>query len=425
MPAIQAMSGSLTDRLRRLVGAMRADLRDGILPFWLELEDATHGGHYALMDQQGRIDVTAPKPTIFVARLLWTFATAGQALKSEACLLHAQRSKRFLLDRLRDPNDGAFHWSVSHDGRPLARDKHVYAQAFAIYGLSAHAMATGDEESLNAAERLFGLLEARARQPDGSYAEAFDGEWRPIPNHRMTPRLSLWNRLARRDAARTANTHIHLIEAYESLLRAGANAAVGAALRGLLEGFLTAFVASSGTHCHAALDARLRPLHAPVSYGHDIEASWLIEAAGDALGDAALTQRLRVAASRLAAAAVRGQGADGGWIAESGGAAARTWWVQAEAVVGLVNAALRGGDPAMMERAEACWAFIERCMIDRQGGEWFHAVDASGRPDRTKYKVGPWKDPYHQVRACLYLAARLKQLEAGGDDGVIDRSPTE
>jgi mannobiose 2-epimerase len=417
-PFSRAMTARMQERLRRLSGAMSAELEGGILPFWLKLEDAAHGAHYARMDLAGRIDRRAPKPTVFVSRLLWALSASARALSCETCLAQAERTKRFLLDRLRDPDDGAFCWSAAHDGRPLEGDKHVYAQAFAIYGLAAHALATGDEESLAAAHRLFALLEARARQADGSYGEAFDATWRPLPNRRVAP--------AGVDAARTMNTHLHLIEAFAGLLRVRADPSVKTALHGLLELFLGSFLASTGAHGYPALDSRLRPLAAPISWGHDIEASWLIEAAGDELGDPKLSGRLRAAAASLAgAAAAGGQCPDGGWITEAGRTGAgRVWWVQAEAVLGLVNAALRGGNSSMMDRAEASWAFIERCVVDRKGGEWFQAVDGVGRPVREELKVGPWKDPYHQVRACLEVATRLQRLETdGGAQGAAFPAP--
>jgi len=84
--------------------------------------------------------------------------------------------------------------------------------------------------------------------------------------------------------------------------------------------------------------------------------------------------------------------------------------VQAEAVVGLVDAALRTGDAALMDRAEQGWDFIERVMMDRAGGEWFWRVDAAGRPDPSMPKATSWKEPYHQVRACLQLIERARRL---------------
>ncbi len=403
------MSADIERRIGRLAQVLSAHLAGGIMPFWLRLEDPVHGGHYGRVDLSGRIDRRAPKPAVYVARLLWTLSEVGRARSDEACLAQAARTKQFLLDRLRDPEHGGLFWSVTADGRPRSTDKHVYAQAFGIYGLSAHAVALGDAGSLAAARELFALLEARARQADGTYAEAFDRAWQPIKNQRLAPGGDI--------GTRTANAHLHLIEAYTALLRARPDAAPRAALRDLLSLFLERFVAADGTHTHQFLNARLEPQPGPISCGHDIEASWLIEAAGDALGDASLSDRLRAASAQLAAgAASHGQGSDGGWFTAAGGERGtggdRVSWVQAEAVVGLVNAAVRGGKSEFMDRAEATWAFVERVMIDRAGGDWFEAVDGENRPLPERPKAGPWKDPYHPARACLEIARRAQGQEA-------------
>src|SRR6185295_9092333 len=139
-------------------------------------------------------------------------------------------------------------------------------------------------------------------------------------------------------------------------------------------------------------------------------------AAARAVGDESLKARVGAVATVLArSAAAAGQAADGGWIYERRADGTidehRVWWVQAEAVVGLVDAALRTGDAELMTRAERCWDFIERAIMDREGGEWFWRVDAAGHPDRAMPKVSAWKEPYHQARACLELIGRAGRCD--------------
>jgi mannobiose 2-epimerase len=409
-------AASLTERLAVLAERMMRELCDDLIPFWLALYDPQHGGHYGHVDLAGTINRTAPKTAIVVARLLWFLSTVGYVFGDGRCLEQAARTKAFLLNRVYDRARGGLFWAVTHDGRPADPTKHLYAQAFGIYSLSSHAATAGDAEALGAAKELFVLLESRVRRAEGGYAEAFDAAWQPIEDRRIA-----WQGGAR---TITANSHIHLVEAYTALVRAWPSPGPRAALADLVRFILDRFVTPDGTSLYQALDADLRPLPSAPSFGHDIEASWLLDDAGDALGDAALQQRLRrVAASLATAAASRAQLRDGGFLssairADAASVPPRVWWVQAEAIVGLVNVAQQGGPPGMMTRAEALWGFIERVMIDRENGEWFEAVDGNGRPLPDRPKVGPWKEPYHQARACLEIMRRAGILGSGGAQAV-------
>src|SRR5690349_17748511 len=91
------------DRLDELARRARSALEEDILPFWLRLGDAEHGGHFAAMDNAGRIDCTAAKSTVFVARLLWTWSLVHRLLGFPEALAEADRTRRFLVDHLVDP----------------------------------------------------------------------------------------------------------------------------------------------------------------------------------------------------------------------------------------------------------------------------------------------------------------------------------
>lgn len=390
-------------RLAALGKAARNALEDDLLPFWHRMEDRAHGGHFAAMSHDGVVDRKGPKSTVFVARILWTISEAGRSLGSASSIEQARHAARFLLDRLADRETGGFFWSVTHDGRPQETDKHLYAHAFAIYGLSAFAAATGSAEAHDAAVETFGLIEDRARTARSGYREAFDRLWRPIDNGRLAP--------GHAGAARTMNSHLHLLEAYTALAALTGEETHRSALADLLDLILRRFLAPGGTHAFSMLDDKLSPLAGPISMGHDIETAWLIDAAADVVGDAALSGRTRTASDALIRSASEfGYCGGRGFLTERGPDGTvdpwRVWWVQAEAVVGFVNAFQRTGDEAMLARAEVIWDYAERVMRDRRLGEWHWRVDATGRPDHRKPKVEPWKEPYHQARACLELMRR-------------------
>ncbi|MBW8768334.1 MAG: AGE family epimerase/isomerase, partial [Gemmatimonadetes bacterium] len=160
-----------------------------------------------------------------------------------------------------------------------------------------------------------------------------------------------------------------------------------------------------------------QPRSTRISFGHDIETSWLLVEAADAVGDEALRMRAHDAALLLAASVLR-RGVDaefGGLFNESNGDTLDTdkeWWPQAEAIVGFLAAYQQSGDEALLRPALDTWRFVERHVVDRRNGEWRRRVSRSGEESRGGEKVGPWKCPYHNARACLEIMSRVDALLA-------------
>jgi lipopolysaccharide transport system ATP-binding protein len=390
--ASEANGPNAVARVARLAQSARAELEGNILPFWLGLEDRTYGGHFARMENDGRLTKTADKTSVFAGRILWTLSDAHRILGNAECLAQATRTKRFVVDHLLDRGRGGVYWTATHKGDCLSDRKRLFCQSFAIFGLSNYFRTSGDAEARDVSMGLFETVEKRMRTGlAGAYHEEFEGDWSPIP------------------APYTTNAHLHLLEAYSELLVATGDASVRRSLGDLMSLMLDRFVSPSD-HTFQRLDEKLQPLHDPISFGHDIEASWLFDEAADRLGDADMSARARIAASRLARAVFRGaQQPDGSWIdaGDDSGTARewRLWWVQAEAMNGTVNEALRSAqaDASLIDAAEATWRFIESRQVDRRGGDWFNEVSPDGAPNPLQPKVSLWKDPYHQARTCLRL----------------------
>ena len=285
--------------------------------------------------------------------------------------------------------------------------KQAYAQAFAIYGLGAHHRLTGDEASLNAATALFGILETRFHDPvHGGYWEAFSQDWSPIADMRLSDKDS--------NTPKTMNTHLHIMEAYTELYRARPTPAVEKALRDAVRLHLDRIVAPGGRHLRLFLSADWRDLSRTLSFGHDIEASWLLFDAAAALGDEALMERAARVSIALAQAVLdNGVGGRGEVFNEKNLATGaidptRIWWVQAEAMVGFMNAFELTGDRRFADALCKCWRFIDRHVIDR-AGEWRGVSDLEDTPEPCW--AGPWKACYHNGRAMLEMLARLHRLE--------------
>jgi len=68
------------------------------------------------------------------------------------------------------------------------------------------------------------------------------------------------------------------------------------------------------------------------------------------------------------------------------------------------------GEDRFLEASWNCWQFIENRIIDRKCGEWFWKVSRAGVPSGDKFKVDPWKCPYHNSRTCFEMMARLDRI---------------
>jgi mannobiose 2-epimerase len=394
-------SASTSDRLDALARAAEAELREHILPFWLRMQDNIHGGFVGAATCDGSPIPSAPKGAVLHARILWTFSAAHLRLCDPILLAAAQQAYDFIERHLVDPVDDGVFWETSAGGEPTKSFKHLYAHAFMIYGLATFHRASGNAEALELARRLWRLIERRAADPAASgYFESFSRGWQTMPNV-LTGKSTI---------PKTFNTHLHLLEAYGALSEAWPDAEPRqrtAMLAMLLAERL--FDRRRGTF-RQHFDADWRSRDRGLSFGHNIEASWLLLAIADRL-DPRVATSVRNAVSTLAERVLeRAVESDGGVASglEANGDAApgKMWWVQAEALVGFLDAFERSRDVRFLSAAEGVWRFIQQRVVDRRGGEWHEWIAPAGTAQPERPKAGPWKCPYHNGRACLEVMSR-------------------
>jgi mannobiose 2-epimerase len=150
-----------------------------------------------------------------------------------------------------------------------------------------------------------------------------------------------------------------------------------------------------------------------VSFGHDIEASWLITEAAEHAWDGKLPERIRGRMLAVAAGTARSLEHYAGTLPNElrNGRldSERIWWAQAETIVGMVNAWELSGDSGYLERARVVWDFVKRYIVDGVHGEWFWGTQADGKPLTGRPKGGLWKAGYHDGRACMEIMSRAKK----------------
>ena len=379
--------------------------RENILPFWQGMADEENGGFYGEADFYGKVNKTANKGGILNSRILWTFSAAYRVLGETKYRECATRAREFLSAAFLDKEHGGLYWLVDYTGRPLNTRKQFYNIAFGIYALSEHYTACGDTSSLELAMSLFDLLEKYALDTEaGGYIEARNREWNDIEDFRLSSKEI--------NCPKSMNTCLHVLEAYTNLARSSGDGRVRGALESLLRITLDKIV-NRDFHFELFFEMDWRSLSKEVSWGHDIEGSWLMYEAALAVGDENLTREVKQTAVAIAEAiyAAAIDHSNGGLLSGCNEAGKirqkKEWWPQAEAVVGFYNAYELAGEKKYLEAAESIWDYINKHFADHAHGEWHNELSMDNTPDTAMPKAGFWKCPYHNARACFEIIRRM------------------
>jgi len=410
---------SITEEFTRYKRVFESELVSDILPYWIEYGVEKEGdGFYGAVDLKGIPVSTANKSCVLNARILWTFSAAAIRFKNPEYIMMADRSFKFLQNYFADKKFGGYFMELNPDNSVGSDIKHTYAQAFVIYALCKYYEFRPDNAVLDVIQNFFYLLEKQTKDVENAgYLEAFTRDWK----------LYSENRMADNNEPKSMNTHLHIMEAYAALYKVWKDDAVKLRLTELLTLFIDKIIRSDG-HLGIFFDEEFNEAEASkgiCSFGHDIEASWLLMEAAEILGDEAILKKMKPLCIKMAAAVERvGLDKDGGLFLESTrfGSHIRTnkhWWLQAETLVGFMNAFEMTGDRKYWETAKLSWDFIDKHVIDHQGGEWFTKVNRLGVPFitependpspyyRNDWKIDPWKCPYHNGRAMMEMVKRI------------------
>ena len=386
---------------------MKKEFNDHVIPFWKGMIDEEKGGYYGLVDYNLNLDKDAEKGCILNSRIMWFFSNAYMVLRDKSLLKYAEQSFQFFKTTFWDTEEGGVYWSVTADGKPLDETKHTYCQAFQIYGLASYYGATGDGTALNYAYQLFRIVEDKMRDEDG-YLEAFDRRFLPASNEKLSENNVM--------AVRTMNTLLHIMEAYTELYRVLPDKERAATVRkkitDILDIFRNKIYAPEKQRLEVFFDKDYNSLIDLHSFGHDIEAAWLIDRTVDILGYKGTEYDMKditdILTEKIYSYAYSGDSlpaeAENGKVLED-----RIWWVQCEAIIGFINGYNKDNSREdYLGAAYNIWEFTRKYIADeRPGSEWFWGVNPDGSPMEDKEFVSPWKCPYHNGRMYLEILKRI------------------
>lgn len=393
--------------LRKLKDEVKNDLTANLLPYWTrKVTDNVKGGFYGRIDANDKVYPNAERGGVVNSRILWTYSAAYRVLGDTAYLRMAGRQKEYILNHFIDKEYGGAYRSVTASGEPQDTRKQIYIESFFMYAFSEYFRATGDSSALKEARDIYNLIEKYAFDTvSNGYFEVYTRNWKRIRD-RLIGEKSF-------SEEKTMNTHLHLLESYTSLYRVWPDQVLKEKLRNLITIFLEKIIDSERYHLISFMERDWKKASNSDSYGHDIEASWLLCEAAHVLGDNILEKRVREVSILMADAAAEGLWRDGSMATEKDLATGhkgtrRSWWEQSETIVGYLNAYEITGYPKYLDYALSCWAYVNKYFIDHKNGGWFSNVNEDGSPGSSD-KAGYWICPYHNGRMALEVIERVRE----------------
>jgi len=382
-----------------MIKEIEMQLEEKIIPFWKRLSDITFGGFYGHVDYDLKIDYKAKKSLISTARHLYAFSLWFNHFKNESYLKEAKQAFEFLL-KYKDQEYDGYVWLVDYKGKHIDLTKHIYGQAFVIYGLSEYYKATQDVKALDEALTLFKLIENKSCENIFLYHEAFTKKW----DKRSNELLSVHNT----SLVHTMNTVIHILEAYTNLYKVSGNMEVKRKIIEILEGIYFKFYDKHNKNFFMYLDEGGTIVDMGESFGHDVETCWLVDEALNAIE--VESPHLRQMTYDVCEQVYKKAFTCNGLISEKINGInneERVWWIQSEAMVGFYNHYQKTRNHTYLEAVQSIYKFTTEFIVDKRNhAEWLWGVDKNLKPMKHRGFAESWKTGYHNGRALIELIKR-------------------
>lgn len=427
--------GADREAYARLAGEVEEALRQDVAGAWFPRSLDANGGFHETFAFDWSRGEDEGRSTVFQARMTWIAAQLAirrPELRDEY-LPYVRRGVAVLDETLWDREKGGFYWNVGNDGSPgaPADSKHIYAQAFGIFAAAAAWEATGDERALELARRSWRWIESHAHDDvNGGYHEMLRRDGTPIPlPATITPELQRYRTFYA--GFKSSNAHIHLLEAHTQLYRVWKDPAVRVRLEELLTVVRDRLTVAPGC-LYEMTHSDWRPLPAQVNWGHGVEAGFFLLDAADALGmpnDPRTRQVARMLVDHTLSFAFnsrRGGVTGSGGPLQPGRRVEGEWWVQVEALnaFSLMHSIYGSETDRYWTALQLQWHFIRTSLLDPVHHGVFEEGASDGRPRRTP-KGHPWKAAYHDGRAFLLTADRLRALAASRNQEIAAPQPAD
>jgi len=385
-------------RFSDLLAIYRAELLERTIPFWMtHAIDREYGGILTCIADDGQ-GISTDKYMWSQLRAIWTFSALYNRIEPRPDWLAIARGIFDFAARYGRDEAGRWVFAVDRRGRVLEGATSIYADGFAIYGLTEFARATGDQQAIDLARAAYENVQQRLARP-GSYATAPY----PIPPGAKAHAVAMIFALAFHE--------LGLLLADDAIL---------AAAHDLAEEVMTAFLRPDRRllYEYVTLDNQLMdtPQGRAIVPGHAIESMWFMLHIYRHWGDEA---RIRQALD-----AIRWH-VEQGWDESFGGillardatggkpwwpfADSKLWWPHTEALYALLLAYQLAGEDWALDWYQRVHNYAFTHFPVPGHGEWTQKLDRQGRPF-TQTVALPVKDPFHLPRSLILNIQTLERI---------------
>lgn len=376
----------------------RSELLERTVPFWTKYAiDWKNGGISTCISDEGKI-ISADKYLWSQLRAIWTFSALYNKIEQKQEWLDIAKHIFSFVSKYGRDEKGQWLFSVDKDGKPLKGATSIYADGFAITGLTELARATGDKQVVDLALETFRNVQNRLAQP-GSYRTEPYRLPKGIKAHGISMIFShAFNELGhylRSQEIIDAGLH-HANEVMEVFLQPE---------RKMLFEFVT-------------LDNQLidSPQGRAIVPGHVIESMWfMIHIYRHENNKERIKKAIDAIKWHL----------ELGWDREYGGiflaldaekkspwwkyADTKLWWPHTEALYALLLAYEISGEDRCLEWFEKVHDYAFSHYPVEKYGEWTQKLDRKGNKI-TETVALPVKDPFHLPRALMLSIKVLQKL---------------
>ena len=426
--AVRLLSGtSRGDDLSDLKPKIDAELRSDLKAHWYpHAVDRERGGFHQNMADDWTLLADPKASIVYQSRMTWT-AAAFAAFSPEdrdEYLGYARHGIAFLDGAMRDRDHGGFFWEIDRSRRihhADSHEKHAYGLAFVIYAAATVYEIAHDETALKTARDAFDFLDSHAHDAvNGGYFEALERDGTPLVKlEPAAPRSARVDRLGIPRGYKTMNSHIHLLEALTVLSRVDKREVVQNRFHELFLIVRDKITVEPGAlNLYFTVDWRAVPAHD--SFGHDVEAAYLLDEAARGLNIADDPKTRRITRDLVDHALFHGWDDKYGGFYDKGEAIAgepfaleKVWWTQDEGLNALSLMHTRFGRET--DRYAAAfrkqWKFIESHTIDSKHGGRLRQTTRDGKKTDGESKADAWKANYHTSRALMNVSKSLDALK--------------